>query len=636
MSTRAQAKSSPLRIEFSNLASAGAVVGLMLFDTAAWAEVDLPLSTSAPLLEAATDAGFSMSDGAWLLSALAAAMFLTAGAIALRLWRQRRAAGIGFVSKDSPTLSGRQDRFIKKERHSWNETDNALPGASETGAPTTSAHDSSSKPTALAPSGKTVLVADDDPEITKWLSLRLRQLGLTTIRSPDSVHALLGAHRSDPDLIILDVCMPSGSGLGVCEMLATDPQRADIPVIVLTGASDEATRKRAEQLGAHWVHKSPDAWPEIRALVCRLLELDELESDAAPSDETPKSLTSEIRPVTTTPPKPVAEVEKPKQPSCPSVSPAKATTIPSEPPRVVAVLDDSRASRDLVEQMKKAGLDVVAVEDVESGYMACYTKKPAAILLDATVPGYDPKDAVTRLREHLFLKEAMICVLLDEPDSTVDAQLKALGACRCTTKPYNAEKLVAEMSRRLALPLPVGTTQGTDRPKEALGKSASAASTQSVVMRGNPRERQTEGTHRPKVLCIDDDPDVSRSLATRLRPYGVDVLRAFSGMQGYWMGLDAQPDVIITDLKMPDGEGNYIFTRFKSHPLTKDTPVIVLTGYANPGHKREMLSSGVANYFTKPWDFNELLAELRHHIPLPNTPVEPEASPPEPVGAAEQ
>ena len=118
------------------------------------------------------------------------------------------------------------------------------------------------------------------------------------------------------------------------------------------------------------------------------------------------------------------------------------------------------------------------------------------------------------------------------------------------------------------------------------------------------------------MLCIDDDPHVSQAIMMRLRPLGVDVIRAFDGMQGFWTGLDTRPDVIITDMRMPDGEGNYIFNRFQSHPLTKDVPVIVLTGETNPAVKRTMLSLGAAAYFTKPWNFEELRQELERHIDL--------------------
>jgi len=122
------------------------------------------------------------------------------------------------------------------------------------------------------------------------------------------------------------------------------------------------------------------------------------------------------------------------------------------------------------------------------------------------------------------------------------------------------------------------------------------------------------------VLCIDDDPDVSKALMIRLRPYGVDVLRAFEGMRGYWTALATRPDVIILDLKMPDGEGNYICGRFKSHSLLKDVPVIILTGAANPGMHRLMLSMGADAYLMKPLVFDELLRELRRHLVLPKEP----------------
>ncbi len=130
----------------------------------------------------------------------------------------------------------------------------------------------------------------------------------------------------------------------------------------------------------------------------------------------------------------------------------------------------------------------------------------------------------------------------------------------------------------------------------------------------------TAGQTRPKVLCIDDDPDFSRSISIRLRQYGVDVIRAFSGMQGYWMGLDDRPDVILVDLNMPDAEGNYIFSRFKARPLTEGVPVIVITSNVNPGTKRQMLSIGVDAYITKPLVFDELLRELRSHIDMPQRP----------------
>ncbi len=126
------------------------------------------------------------------------------------------------------------------------------------------------------------------------------------------------------------------------------------------------------------------------------------------------------------------------------------------------------------------------------------------------------------------------------------------------------------------------------------------------------------GIERYRVLVIDDDPDISRALAMRLKPYGIEVLQALSGLQGYWTALDAHPDLVITDMSMPDGEGNYIVGRFKSHPLTKDIPVIVVTGQDNAGVKRLMLGLGVDAYLRKPIAIEELLQQMRRHLDLPH------------------
>jgi CheY-like chemotaxis protein len=75
-------------------------------------------------------------------------------------------------------------------------------------------------------------------------------------------------------------------------------------------------------------------------------------------------------------------------------------------------------------------------------------------------------------------------------------------------------------------------------------------------------------------------------------------------------------------LEMPDGQGNYILSRFKSHSATKNTPIIVLTGNSNPAIRREMLRLGAAAYLTKPIRWDALLDELGHYIELaPCTPL---------------
>ncbi|MEX0977261.1 MAG: response regulator [Pirellulales bacterium] len=116
-------------------------------------------------------------------------------------------------------------------------------------------------------SGKSVLVADDDADVLTALMLRCEQLGLDVAVAGDAMTALMMFQINPPDLLIIDVNMPRGNGISVCEMLAADAHHRDIPLIVLTGRSDDETIARCRRAGVHYVFKKGDVWERIKPLV---------------------------------------------------------------------------------------------------------------------------------------------------------------------------------------------------------------------------------------------------------------------------------------------------------------------------------------------------------------------------------
>lgn len=120
----------------------------------------------------------------------------------------------------------------------------------------------------------------------------------------------------------------------------------------------------------------------------------------------------------------------------------------------------------------------------------------------------------------------------------------------------------------------------------------------------------------PVVLCIDDDPQISEAIALRLRNYNVEVLRAFHGTHGLCLAVACQPDLIITDLNMPQGAGTYVIESLQNHSDTCRLPIIVLTGQRNPRLDASVHQLGAANVLKKPIHFNELAAAIRKFIPL--------------------
>ncbi|MCA9153171.1 MAG: response regulator [Pirellulaceae bacterium] len=120
----------------------------------------------------------------------------------------------------------------------------------------------------------------------------------------------------------------------------------------------------------------------------------------------------------------------------------------------------------------------------------------------------------------------------------------------------------------------------------------------------------------PRVLCIDDDPGVTSAIEAGLSRYDVEVQTAYFGTQGIWQAINFPPDIIITDLRMPRGKGDYVVECLKGREDTADIPVIVLTGRRNIEMKRWMLALGVKYYLHKPISMQKLVQIIGRTIEL--------------------
>ena len=81
---------------------------------------------------------------------------------------------------------------------------------------------------------RTILVADDDPQILAVISRQLGRLGYHVIEASDGAAALASARTNKPDLILLDVLMPHMSGWEVARAVRNDPAIKDTAIVVLT------------------------------------------------------------------------------------------------------------------------------------------------------------------------------------------------------------------------------------------------------------------------------------------------------------------------------------------------------------------------------------------------------------------
>ena len=118
----------------------------------------------------------------------------------------------------------------------------------------------------------------------------------------------------------------------------------------------------------------------------------------------------------------------------------------------------------------------------------------------------------------------------------------------------------------------------------------------------------------PKILCIDDDPDVSGAIERRLSRYDVHLIRAFHGMHGYTEALTHKPDVIVMDLRMPNGDGATILECLRRNQQTAAIPVVVLTGMRDRHLKHKLLNLGANEFLCKPLPLDELTRTLGRFV----------------------
>jgi two-component system KDP operon response regulator KdpE len=116
---------------------------------------------------------------------------------------------------------------------------------------------------------------------------------------------------------------------------------------------------------------------------------------------------------------------------------------------------------------------------------------------------------------------------------------------------------------------------------------------------------------RPKILVVDDDPDLLRALRLRLRANNYDVATASDGYAAIASAQKERPALIILDLGLPVGDGFVVLDRLQNSDSLSGIPVIVLSARDPQSNEEKALKAGAAAFFQKPADNDELLNVIR-------------------------
>ncbi len=128
-------------------------------------------------------------------------------------------------------------------------------------------------------------------------------------------------------------------------------------------------------------------------------------------------------------------------------------------------------------------------------------------------------------------------------------------------------------------------------------------------------ERGAAGSRETaKVLVVDDSDDTRDMMAKLLELESFAVVTAQDGLDALEVAAHEQPDLIITDVNMPNLNGIEMIRELRKRPGFSRVPIIAITAYGN-GVAKEALEAGANGAATKPVQFTELVDRIRRLLP---------------------
>lgn len=113
------------------------------------------------------------------------------------------------------------------------------------------------------------------------------------------------------------------------------------------------------------------------------------------------------------------------------------------------------------------------------------------------------------------------------------------------------------------------------------------------------------------ILVVDDIPSVRDLICDYLRKGGYQVLKAENGKEALEQALQKKPDVIITDIVMPEMNGFELCRSLKKNPLTEKLPIVLCTSKNQTIDKMWGLKQGADIYLTKPFTEEDIILAVR-------------------------
>lgn len=264
--------------------------------------------------------------------------------------------------------------------------------------------------------GKKILIVDDDRDLLRGLTVRLKANGYEVAFAVDIISAMSMARENRPDVLILDIAMPGGDGFMLLDRFRSLPSLSTVPVVVLTAMDPATNRERALSEGAAAFLQKPADNQELLAVIREVLGES---ADSAREEQYPSrgGLQAGRR-------------------------------------KILVIDDDPDLLRALNIRLKASGYDIIVSADSIAAISKAKTENPDLIILDIALPGGDGFQVMERLKTAMpRVRIPIIIVSATDPSLNRERALQA-GALAYLQKPVDNAELLAAIDRALESPRP--------------------------------------------------------------------------------------------------------------------------------------------------------------------------------------
>ena len=520
------------------------------------------------------------------------------------------------------------------------------------------------------PPGRSVLVVDDDPEVTALIARHLAEAGYQTLTATSGPQALELALAQRPFAITLDIVMPEMDGWEVMRALKDRPETANIPVVIVSLSEDHET---GLALGAIGVISKPvdrgqllEQFSKLTGVGCRLvLVVDDNEQDRcfiasllkesgmdvllAASGQQALELALEDHPDLIT-----LDMVMPGMDGSAVLDRLRAHESTAHIPVVIITSKDltgeelshlssgvsailSKGGHDrgqmlgeLLKSLERLGWNlpqapssrgsrILIVEDSEAATIQLrFALDAEGISVDAVSGG---RHALEYLKTHLpdgIILDLMMpevdgfAVLQAVRASTLTAQVPVMVMTAKTLSPGEHDRLRELNVSHLLQKGDVDQQELLRRVYEMLGvvrlfKEGELARDGKAPPA--PLDRQGDGS----LLVVEDNPDNLVAIRAVLGQ-SYRIVEATDGEAGLAAARQGSPSLILLDMQLPRMDGMDLLRQLRQESRTAGIPVVALTASAMAGDREKFLQAGCADYLAKPYQVEELLALVQRFV----------------------